>query len=811
MAKKDRITLKETLEPGIIKGFSGLNTQLDKSVALMAALAKNASDFQKSIPKKDVDALAESQKKYNKERAKGTKASKEAISAEEKIRKKIQAVSVAEEKAKLALQEKRKAIRDNIKAQKQQEQAIGNLVKELRTEVKTEAQATEQNKRLLKIRKQLDASTEKGAKKVSLINKQIDKNNNLLNNQASAYGKQKRNIGNYGSALDALPGRFGAMAQGAKGAAGALKALAGVPIVLVIIAIVGAIKGLVDLFKSTDAGATQLEATMNGLKAAFQVVKGAILDIIEGTKARFQLFIKSWELLKAKIKGNDEEVAKVKEQMRQLANEINNNKPFENLGSRAAEAYRAVHELTFQMDALNDRMISAISEQKQLELEMERYIKLSKDQTLSDAERVDFLENGMQKAKELFGMRKDFAQQELDNEIAKLAAEREVTEEQVRWLIEAGNEEVEHARKTNEEIGELWNEGGDDRIQMLEEMYVKVIEADVQYEKKTKELTSLLSGMQKKMYKEQADAAEDAKLAKIRAAQEAADAELTQLQRVQTTAAEQRVEAQELELADMSDHFEQTRKLALEHEDELNEARKEKRRQWTQFAVNQASQLASSIFGYQRQELQVEQQMAIEKAKARGASEEEIAKIEKKYAKERRDQAVKEAIINGALAVVNALTVQPFWVGLVLAGVAAATTAIQVATIKAQKFAKGTKDSGTQGQVAWVGDGGEPELITHQDGSQYWSPDSDTLTYLPPHSKVEPLHALKRDAEDMSAISKRTKLPQPDKQAERRHNEMMSALNKKDETYINVTKKGFEITARKGNTRINYITRKYRN
>jgi len=271
-----------------------------------------------------------------------------------------------------------------------------------------------------------------------------------------------------------------------------------------------------------------------------------------------------------------------------------------------------------------------------------------------------------------------------------------------------------------------------------------------------------------------------------------------------------RVEAQELELADMSAHFAETEELQKEHEENINETKKEKLREWTQFATNQASQLASSIFQYQNQELHNEQQMAIEKAKARGASEEEIAKIEKKYAKERRDQAVKEAIINGALAVVNALTVQPFWVGLVLAGVAAATTAIQVATIKAQKFAKGTKDSGAQGQVAWVGDGGEPELITHPDGSQYWSPDTDTLTYLPPHSKVEPLHALQRDAEDMSAISKRTRLPQPDAQADRRHAEMMQALNKKDETYINVTKKGFGITAKKGSTLTNYITNKYR-
>ena len=65
--------------------------------------------------------------------------------------------------------------------------------------------------------------------------------------------------------------------------------------------------------------------------------------------------------------------------------------------------------------------------------------------------------------------------------------------------------------------------------------------------------------------------------------------------------------------------------------------------------------------------------------------------IEKKYFKEQQKLAVRQAIINTALAVGNALgTVQPFIpAALIAAGVAAAAGAIQIGIIKSQKFAKG--------------------------------------------------------------------------------------------------------------------------
>ncbi len=961
MATKDRITQADTLEPGVIKSFGALNTQMDKSVALMAALAKNASDFQKSIPKSSIDALTESQKKYNTERQKGTKASKEALSAEEKIRKKIQQVSIAEEKAKIALQEKKKAIRDNIKAQKQQEQAIGNLVQELKTEIKTEAQATEQNKRLLKLRKQLNTTTAKGAKQTSLINKQLDKNNAILNKQASAYGKQKRNIGNYKSALQGIGSQLGIITGGVALAAAAIRK--GIQITKQAIEVnrefartfanvltllddaqkkefgVELQRGSVDLiakygleiadvnkalFDTISAGVDAKNAISFLDKAAI-LATGGVTDLstavdgvtsvinayglsAEETESVTNAFFTSQKYGKTTVEELSKSIGKVapiakqagvgyREVLASLAELtkqglstddattalkstitaiISPSKEaagtFEKLGistgasavkqeglfnilmqvSRAAQedsdvltklipnvrALTGVGALGTEALADYDEILKVIQtdlgENSSLQQAFNEQIKTGANQSEAMSgsyKRMLITLGGGESVFKKIGdsIRKELTQ-EFDNttyqiEKLKLFWDRlkgDLTKEEWRAsLVELEKrfsgivEPIEDTTDATNENTDATNENTDANAENNEETEKK-LSLIAQINEKIAETTELRDNA----VSEEALAKhnqmliqlekEKKRLTELGTVRATGGETMETIEGVEVSPLEQQEEEQELELASMDAHFEQVRKLQAENEEKIKKLKMDSWREWTQFATNQASQLASSIFQYQNQELQNEQQMAIEKAKARGASEEEIAKIEKKYAKERQQNQVKQAIINGALAVVNALTVQPFWLGLVLAGVAAATTAIQVATIKAQKFAKGTKDSGGQGQVAWVGDGGEPELITHPDGSQYWSPDTDTLTYLPPHSKVEPLHALQRDAEDMSAISKRTRLPQHDAQAERRHAEMMQALNKKDETYINVTKKGFGITAKKGSTLTNYITNKYR-
>ena len=64
-------------------------------------------------------------------------------------------------------------------------------------------------------------------------------------------------------------------------------------------------------------------------------------------------------------------------------------------------------------------------------------------------------------------------------------------------------------------------------------------------------------------------------------------------------------------------------------------------------------------------------------------------KEEKKRLEAQKKQQRTQAVINGAVGVTNALATPPIWLGIALASVMAAATAVQIATIDSQKYAEG--------------------------------------------------------------------------------------------------------------------------
>ena len=99
--------------------------------------------------------------------------------------------------------------------------------------------------------------------------------------------------------------------------------------------------------------------------------------------------------------------------------------------------------------------------------------------------------------------------------------------------------------------------------------------------------------------------------------------------------------------------------------------------------------------------------------------------IEKEAAKQRKQAAVKEAIINTALAITKALTgaIPPF--NFILAGVAAAAGAAQIAVINAQEFAEG----GTVKRL-------EPGKVTEKQNAPRTAKGDTVLAYLAPGEMV---------------------------------------------------------------------------
>lgn len=130
-----------------------------------------------------------------------------------------------------------------------------------------------------------------------------------------------------------------------------------------------------------------------------------------------------------------------------------------------------------------------------------------------------------------------------------------------------------------------------------------------------------------------------------------------------------------------------------------------------------------------QEELTAQKQEELEKKKAQ---------LQIKQAKMQKAMDLTQAVINTALSVTSALSTQPFVVGLILAGVAAALGAVQIATIAAQPiptYAKGTDYH--KGGMAIVGDAGKNEVVMTSKGA-YITPDTPTLMNIPKGAKVLP-------------------------------------------------------------------------
>lgn len=125
-------------------------------------------------------------------------------------------------------------------------------------------------------------------------------------------------------------------------------------------------------------------------------------------------------------------------------------------------------------------------------------------------------------------------------------------------------------------------------------------------------------------------------------------------------------------------------------------------------------------------------------AKKNEELEKKKAKLKEKQAKFDKLNSIAQCGIATAIAIMNALQMQPFPVGIAMAAIAAAMGAVQLATIIATPLPKYAKGTGYhKGGPAIVGDGGVPEVITYG-GNAWITPDKPTLVDLPAGASVIP-------------------------------------------------------------------------
>ena len=120
-------------------------------------------------------------------------------------------------------------------------------------------------------------------------------------------------------------------------------------------------------------------------------------------------------------------------------------------------------------------------------------------------------------------------------------------------------------------------------------------------------------------------------------------------------------------------------------EDELKNARGERR----QFLIDQLSQQKEAQLGALENENEIQRQKEANEKKQEALKKKQD-ELDRKRRKQQKLVNIASAVMSTSVAVTNALALQPFWVGIAMAAVAAAMGAAQIATISAQKiYAKG--------------------------------------------------------------------------------------------------------------------------
>ena len=181
-------------------------------------------------------------------------------------------------------------------------------------------------------------------------------------------------------------------------------------------------------------------------------------------------------------------------------------------------------------------------------------------------------------------------------------------------------------------------------------------------------------------------------------------------------------------LEEQKELFEQHNQNVSDIEGELQTARGDRRL----FLLDQInSEMMQREQAWAQEQKIAKQQEQLQKKK--DALEERQKAAEQKRNKQNQKVQVAQATASTALAVTNALAVQPWFLGVALAAVAAAMGAVQIATIKKQKFASGGVIQGkshSQGGVPVMNGSVEVEGGEYITNKVTTSKNVDVLTFI---------------------------------------------------------------------------------
>lgn len=331
---------------------------------------------------------------------------------------------------------------------------------------KSKGQATAQNKELIIIRDRLNATTEEGAKGIELINNKLDANNKFINSNSSALEKQKNNVGNYQGALNGLDGileKFGINGQQARNVvqgfgAGVTKAANDVTSYassmtkasanvlgfgnatnkakelqsLQTVATLGQSTANASLATSTAGVTVATGASTMGLKAFTIALASTGIGIIVIALGVLFNYLKDLDPLLDKIEQGFAAVGAV---VRVLGSALAS-LSFDGLGESMSKAADEAIKLKEAQQDLADLQNSQEVANAKASQQYDELILKSKNRTLSDKERVSFLQKAEKIEEQNYKQRAALAQAEINNAIKNAEIKGQLS-----------NQEIENLRK----------------------------------------------------------------------------------------------------------------------------------------------------------------------------------------------------------------------------------------------------------------------------------------------------------------------------------------------------------------------------
>jgi hypothetical protein len=319
------------------------------------------------------------------------------------------------------VRENKKALEDNMKIQ----QASEGSVEQMR---KTLSAATAQWKNMSQIERE---NTEAGKKLKANIKGLTDE----LKRQEGAIGDNRRNVGNYKSAMEGLSGPVGNATKGVSNFSKTLMANPIGAIVMILMSLFTALQKNEKIIKAVDA-----------VTASFNAALSVLTDTI----------IAVWDALKnLDFSAMGDAISGV--------------------GGKMAEASKQAYMLTKAQQALKDATNESNEVAAKNEVQIQRLLQQAKDKTKSDQERIEALKKAQQLEQEAFdatfkNARREFlVLQKLASLSTSTAEEKKkVSEAQIRvYNLEA--ESVRRQEKIQRELNTLENEILGDKQKRSEE------------------------------------------------------------------------------------------------------------------------------------------------------------------------------------------------------------------------------------------------------------------------------------------------------------------------------------------------------